>query len=80
MKVEKIYSKEDILARLEKVDFDALTPEEGKESTLMMKVDKEVHETFKAIANRRGMSIKAMGNKCVLNFLRRCKQDLEEGY
>lgn len=80
MQIENINDKESILARLEKVDFDALTPTKERESTLMMKVDKDVHETFKAIANRRGMSVKAMGNKCVLNFLKRCKQDLEEGY
>ncbi len=80
MQIENTNSKESILARLEKVDFDALTPAEGRESTLMMKVDKSVHEIFKAIASRRGMSVKAMGNKCVLNFLKKCKQDLEEGY
>lgn len=80
MQTENINDKESILARLEKVDFNALTPTKGRESTLMMKVDEEVHDIFKIIAHRRGMSIKAMGNKCVLNFLKRCKQDLEEGY
>lgn len=80
MQTENINDKESILARLEKVDFNALTPTKGRESTLMMKVDEEVHDIFKIIAQRRGMSLKAMGNKCVLNFLKRCKQDLEEGY
>lgn len=80
MQTKNANNKESILARLEKIDFNALTPEEEKKSTLMMKVDKEVHDIFKIIAHRRGMSILAMGNKCVLNFLKRCKQDLEEGY
>ena len=79
MQTDNTNSKENILANFEKIDFDALTPSKERESTLMMKVDKDVHKMFSIIAGRRGQTIKAMGNKCVLDFLKKCKQDLEEG-
>jgi|LauGreDrversion4_2_1035121.scaffolds.fasta_scaffold21018_5 hypothetical protein len=71
-------SKENIWALLAKIDFGQLTPEDSRAKTIMLKVDKDVHALFSKISDRKGLSMKALGNWCILDFLQRCKRDEDE--